>query len=248
MNTPPSYQTHDEERAYAIPLSLLDAQQLLHAEQQAEQQALTALRGASFQDCLVIHGIAPAREASTLKGRAVTLRGSDIYDQRTWKKFLTSINQAEAVLQHTGMREGLIRHYITWLLHEHTERYRALSHEVELAWLEQVVTLAVTRRIMEQKYEAYAMQGLPAFANPQIAHAVGQVLLLNCLGKEAARLIHHIVKEPEQARLLIAQFYEENERQMQARSLLPPGSLPALQAGDDSPLALPMREEEKHHE
>ena len=248
MNRPLSSQTRDEERAYTMPLSLLDAQQLLRAEQQAEQQALTALRGTSFHNCLTLHGIAPEREAHTLEGRMVTLRGSDIYDQRTWKKFLTSTRQAEVVLQLTSVREVVIRAYTTWLLHGHTERYRALASKADVVWLERVVTLAVTRRIMEQKYEAYTMQGLPAFADPQIAHAVGQVLLLNCLGKEAARLIHHIVKEPEQARLLIAQFYEENERQMQARALLPPGSLPALQAGDDSLLALPMREEEAHHE
>src|SRR5579875_773941 len=99
MNTPPSSQAHDEEREHVLLLSLLDAQQLLHAEQQAEQQALMTLRGTSFQNCLTLHGIAPEREAHTLKGRTVTLRGSDIYDQRTWKKFLTSINQAEAVLQ-----------------------------------------------------------------------------------------------------------------------------------------------------
>jgi hypothetical protein len=178
----------------------------------------------------------------------VILRGSDIYDQRTWKKFLTSINQAETMLQLTGVREEIIRAYITWLLHEHTERYRALASEADLTWLEQVVTLAVTRRIMEQKYEAYAMQGLPAFADPQIASVVGQALLFTRLGNEAAQMIHHIVKKPEQARHLIAQFHEENERQMQACFLLPPESPPALQVDKGSPLALPTREEEEHHE
>jgi hypothetical protein len=47
MNTPPSSQVYEEEKEHVLLLSLLEAQHLLCAEQQAEQRALPALRGTS---------------------------------------------------------------------------------------------------------------------------------------------------------------------------------------------------------
>jgi hypothetical protein len=208
---------------------MADAQQRLQMEQHAEQWALMVVRGTTFTDCLKLNGLAPSRQVSTSEGKTFTLRGSDIYDSRTWKKFLASTGQQESIYQFTDQGEQVAEHYKIWLLNEHTDRYQALSAEADLAWFEQVVTLAVTRHIMEQKYQAYTTQGLETFADPRVAMEMGNVLMLNHLMKEAARLVHHIVKKPEQARQLIEQFYEEHDRQMQARSLLmrePPQTLP----------------------
>src|SRR5579859_2252183 len=210
---------------------IADSQRLLNAEKRAEQWALTVLRGTTFTDCLKINGLAPALEVSLPEEKTITIRGSDIYDSRTWKKFLTSTNQAENVSQLTEIGEQLAEHYKRWLLNEHTARYRALAAEADLAWFERVVTLAVTRHIMEQKYEAYTTQGLEAFADPRVAIEMGNLLMLNHMVKETARLVHHIVKDPTQARQLIEQFYEEHYRQMQARSLLTREQSSALPPG-----------------
>src|SRR6202035_1516655 len=109
----------------------------------------TVLRGTTFTDCLKINGLAPTCEVITPEGKTITIRGSDIYDSRTWKKFLTNTNQETSLFQLTEVREQLASQYKAWLLTEHTTRYRALSTEADLAWFERVVTLTVTRHIME---------------------------------------------------------------------------------------------------
>jgi hypothetical protein len=222
--------------------SIPDSQRLLALEKHAEQRALTILRGATFTDCLKINGIAPTCEIATPEGKTVTIRGSDVYDHRTWKKFLASINQDENICQLTDVRENLAEQYKTWLLREHTARYRALATEADLGWLERVITLAVTRHIMEQKYVAYTSQGLETFADPRTAIEMGNLLLLNHVAREIARSIHHIIKEPAQAQQLIEQFYEEHFRYMQAQSLLMHES---FVSGAIAPLALMAQKEEE---
>lgn len=222
--------------------SIPDSQRLLALEKQAEQWALTILRGATFTDCLKINGIAPACEIVTPEGKTVTIRGSDVYDHRTWKKFLASINQDEDIYQLTDVKEHLAQQYKTWLLREHTARYRALATEADLEWLERVITLAVTRHIIEQKYAAYTSQGLETFADPRTAIEMGNLLLLNHVAREIARSVHHIIKEPAQAQQLIEQFYEEHFRHMQAQSLLMHES---FVSGAIAPLELTAQKEEE---
>ncbi len=165
-------------------LTLADAQQLLDQEQRAEQWALTVLCGASFADCLRFGRLAPAIEVSTPKGKTMTIHGSDIYNHRTWKKFLASVNQEEPICQLTDVREELAGQYKTWLLQEHTARYRALSTEADLAWFERVVILAVTRHIMEDKYEAYTTKGLKTFIDLQAAIEMSRLLVLNDIARD----------------------------------------------------------------
>ena len=226
---------------------IADSQRLLNEEKRAEQWALTVLRGTTFTDCLKFNGLAPRLEVSTPGEKTITIRGSDIYDSRTWSKFLASINQKECIYHLTDAGEHVAEQYRAWLLNEHTARYRALSTEADLAWFERVVTLAVTRHIMEQKYEAYTTKGLETFADPRVGIEMGNLLLLNHVVKETARLVHHIVKEPAQARQLIEQFYEEHYRQMQARSLVmrEPSSAPPPEI--TPPFALLTQKEEEPH-
>lgn len=216
----------------SIP-SIPDSQRLLALETRAEQWALTILRGTTFTDCLRINRLAPVLEVSTPEGKTMTVRGSDIYEKRTWKKFLTHIHQDEPIYQLTEVGEELARQYSTWLLKEHTARYHALSTEADLAWLERVVVLAVTWHIMEQKYEAYTTKGLQTFADPRAAIEMSNLLMLRSIAREIPRAVHHILKEPARARELIDQFYEETYRQLQARSLIM--SEPGLPSPDEAP-------------
>ncbi len=225
-----------------------DAQHLLIQEMQAEQQALSVLRGTTFTECLKLNSLTPALEVLTSKGTTISIRGADIYDSHTWKKFLVISNQEEVLYQLTEVGERLTKQYKSWLLNEHTARYRELSTEADLAWFERVVMLAVTRHIMEYKYEVYVTQGKKTFADPRIALEMGNLLLLNRIAKESARMVHHIVKEPAQARSIIQQFYEENYRQMHNRALISGEQLPSLPAETLPASALQLNEGEEAHE
>jgi len=227
--------------------SIADAQRLLPLEKHAERWALSVMRGTAFTDSLKIIGLVPALEILTVEGKTSTMRGSDNYDSRTRKKVLASINQQEHRYQQTERGEHLAGQDKTRLLHEHTTRYRALSAEADLAWFERFIILAMTPHSMEQKYVASITQGLEIFVDPRVAREMGNRLMLNQVVKESARLVHHIVRGPTRARQLIAQCYEEHDRQMQARSLVTREALPALPPGATSPCELLAQKEEERH-
>src|SRR5450432_1505290 len=110
-------------------------------EQYAERAALSVVRGANFTQCLTINELAPSITVMTPTSQQVTIHGRDLFDERTWKKFLNS--QGHAVEQSclTGAVDLLVTGYRSWLLTNHTSRYQALSTQDELAWFEQVTLL-----------------------------------------------------------------------------------------------------------
>lgn len=228
--------------------SINDTQQFIALDQIAERRAITVLRGVTFIDCLKMCGLAPMLTVQTPEGKTITIRGSDVYDSRTWAKFLSNTHQAEDLYQLTEVGANLAKQYKQWLLTEYTQRYRALSTTNELTWLEQVITLAVSRHIMEQKYHVYMTKGKETFADPRTAIEIGNILTLNRMTKEASRLIHHIIKEPTQAKHLIEQFYEEHFHQMEARSLLMNARLPPSAQEMTVSFLLPTLKEETHDE
>jgi hypothetical protein len=140
------------------------------------------------------------------------------------------------VCQLTDIGEKLAQLYKAWLLNEGSKRYRLLSSETHLFWFERVVCLAVVQHIMHRKFELYTLQGRATFADPWIAAEMASLLLRNELLKETARLIHHIVRDPDQARQYIEHLYELHASRVQARPLmhreplppLPPGITPAF--------------------
>ena len=208
-------------------------------EKQAEYRALSVLRGATFTDCLRLNEIAPTIQVVTAHGKMFTVRGSDIYDHHTWHTFLVATCQEGEHYHLSEHGELLAQSYQTWLLTQHTERYRAIVSKEDLAWLERVVLLVVTRRIMEQKYAAYTTRGLQTFADLRVAIEMGNILLLNTMMKDTARLIHHIVKKPDQMQQIIKLFFDELFGQMQQRTRLSESTISGL---------IPAREEEAVYE
>lgn len=209
------------------------------SERQAEYRALRVLRGATFTDCLRLNEIAPTIKVVTARGKTLTVHGSDIYDRQTWHKFLVATDQEGEHCRLSEHGELLAKSYQTWLLTQHTERYQAIVSKEDLAWLGRVVLLAVTRHIMEQKYDAYTTQGLQTFADLRVAIEMGNILLLNTVMKDTARLVHHIVKKPDQMQQITKLFFDELFGQMQQRSLLSETMITAL---------IPTNEEEEGHE
>lgn len=226
--------------------SIAASQQLLISEKRAEQWALTVLHGITFNDCLKINGLMPSLEVLTPEGKTTIIRGSDIYDHKTWKKFLTSTKQEEDIYQLTEVGEHLATQYKAWLLNDYTPRYRVIATENDLTWLERVVILSVTRHIMEQKYKAYTTKGLETFADPHTAIEMGNLLLLNNMMKESARLIHHIVKEPHQAQHLLEQFSNDVYQRLQGKLLSTRESLPSLPSDTIPPFTQELVEGESH--
>lgn len=218
--------------------SIDDYNRLLVLEKYAERRALSVLRGANFTHCLRINNIVPSIDIIDTKGNSITIRGSDLYDKRTWKKFLSSTGESTDTCQLTDVVDRLAKRYRTWVLTEHTERYRAISAEADVAWFEQVAGLVVIRQIMEKKHEAYVCQRRETFADPWVAAEMGTLLAINEIAKESAKIIHHIVKEPEKAQQLIEQLYDVHYNRIQARPQIQREALPPLPSGAATPLAL----------
>src|SRR6266849_221557 len=218
--------------------SIADYNRVLVLEKYAERRALAWLRGANFTHCLRINDIPTSISVTDAKGNIYTIRGSDLYDERTWKKFIGIGSSDVDLCQLTDTVDFLVKRYRTWLLTEHTERYRAINSDSDLAWFEQVAGLVVVRRIMEKKHEAYYCQNREVFADPWIAAEMNTLIMLNDIAREIAKAVHHIVENPEQAEQLIEQAYDVCYNRIQNRPQLLREVLPPLPAGTPTPLAL----------
>lgn len=210
-------------------------------EQYAERQALSVLRGANFTQCLTLHRIPPDLEVVDPRGNTHTIHGKNLFDERTWQKFLASLTQPVNLLSLTQSAESLVKLYRTWLLTTYTQRYRWLTTPTHLHWFEQVTVLVVIRKIMEAKHHAYTYQQEDAFADPWVALEMGMLMALNTMSIEIAKAIHHIVKQPEEAKDLVEHLFDVQatrlrHRPQQIRETLPP--LPPLPHGVALPLAL----------
>lgn len=218
--------------------SIADYNRVLVLEKYAERRALAFLRGANFTHCLKLNNIAPSIDIVDAKGNTITISGSDLFDARTWKKFLASTEQESDLCILTDIVDGLVKQYRIWLLTAHTERYRSISSESDLAWFEQVAGLVVVRRILEKKYEVYHCQLREVFADPWVAHEMNSIKMFGDMGKEFAKAVHHIVKNPDDAQKLIEQVYDIVYNRIQNRPMIEREPLPALPAGTPEPLAL----------
>ena len=218
--------------------SIADYNRVLVLEKYAERRALAFLRGANFTHCLRINNIPTSISVTDAKGNCHIIRGSDLYDERTWRKFIGVSSKDADLCLLTGTVDFLVKRYRTWLLTEHTERYRAINSEADLAWFEQVAGLVVVRRIMEKKHEAYYCQNREVFADPWIAAEMNTLIMLNDIAREIAKSVHHIVENPEQAEQLIEQAYDVCYTRIQNRPLTFREPLPALPADTPMPLAL----------
>lgn len=180
-------------------------------EQEAEWKALPLMRYLHFKKGLEAAGMLTKIVIYPQSGKKITIQESDIYDRGTWKKFLSSIDQPVEPYRLTGVGEALAIEYKRWFLTQHTSRYRAISEESHLAWFERVVTLAVQRFIMENKFEAYLRQQADAFASAHVALILTIIMVLHDMQKETPRVIHHIVKEPALFKVLLGEHFDRSE-------------------------------------
>ncbi len=206
-------------------------------ERYAERQALSMVRAANFTQCLLQHHLAAEIEVLDARGNPLTLRGKDLYNEVTWRKFLSTT--PIALRLRCSLVEGteeITRRYRSFLLTAYTRRYRVLVHQEHLTWFRQVTLLVVVRRIMENKYEQSVLLQREIFADAWVAQEMRRLMALSQLATEIAKAVHHIVKAPqEQASYLIEQLYQVHAQQVQAHTHWPADPLPPLPAGTPSP-------------
>lgn len=184
----------------------------LRHEQEAEWEALPLWCSDKFKQVLEAVGIPPEVVIQHPGAKIITLKGGQFSNESTWGKFLESTNQPSAPRQLVSVAEQLTVQYKRWFLSSFTGRYRVIQAEADLNWLEQVISRAVKRFILLNKYKAYLSQQPVAFANPLVA--IGMLLLMKYheLGEEAPRLIHHIVRDPDLLRALLDAYFEEHQQ------------------------------------
>jgi hypothetical protein len=91
---------------------------------------------------------------------------------------------------------------------------------------------------VEKKHEVYYCQNREVFADPWVAGEMNVLMMLNEMAKDSAKIVHHIVKNPEQAEQLIEQLYEAHYNRIQNRPQVLREVLPPLPMGTPEPLAL----------
>jgi len=215
-------------------LPLLELQIL--QERYLERQALSVCRSATFLDCLRAREVPPTLTIKTPRGTVMTVSASQIYGSRA--KFFAHLDlggDLQCVLTRRG--EEFVALYTHWLLHEYTERYRALSTPGHQGWLVQVVTLVVIRFLMEQKYDLGLAHGQATFADPWACNAMWHIQTLHALPEYQARMIHHITRDPAQQAAIMEQFWDQLDVRLQGHLVEIPDPLPPLPAGTQLPFA-----------
>lgn len=205
-------------------------------EQYAERAALSVVRGANFTQCLTINGLASSITVMMPTSRRLTIHGRDLFNERTWQKFLSTQDHTLELSRLTGAVDPLVKGYRSWLLTSYTSRYQALSTQSELAWFEQVTILVIVRKIMEGKYAQFVREQRDAFADPWVAEEMSILMRLNAMASEIAKSIHHIVKQKDATQPLLDQLYTTHATYLENRSLQARTSLPALPPGVTLPL------------
>ena len=211
-------------------------------EQHAERGMVDLFRNATFVSLIRQYGLEEHVVVSTPKGKTLTIKASDVYTAR--HKFFArfDLNLQSCRLTISGDVFGEL--FWNWLLHEYSPRYRFITSEEQQRWLKQVVALVVARHLMETKYALY-LQGEESFADGWACGAICHLQELASQPENAARTIHHIVKDPVQQTVLIEQFYQQADERMKRHQFVLPEPLPPLPQGAVLPFALLMQPKEE---
>src|SRR5215472_14746653 len=152
-------------------MELISPDDDLRREQEAEWEALPLMHSTKFKQILETANMAPEVMIQHPGSETIILKGGQISDRRAWKKFLAGANQPIAPHQLLDVGEKLVVQYKQRILTSFTKRYQVIQAEADLFWIEQVVSMAVKRFILLNKYEAFLRQQPGAFTYPLVAIA-----------------------------------------------------------------------------
>ncbi len=205
-------------------------------ERYTERWALGVCRSPTFIQSLRTFHIAPTITCVTPKGTSITISASDMYGAR--KRFLSKLESDQEACFLTLVGDKYVDLYEHWLLNEHTRRYRFMTLDTHRKWLRHVIILVVAKHLMERKYVLYITQGQKAFADTWACSEMCRLQLLHSLTSELARLVHHIMDDPDQQQELIDQFHADLEIRMRGQLFAAQDPLPALPNDVALPFAL----------
>jgi len=214
--------------------SIAEYKQFLLMEQHAERKACSVILGENFTQCLKLSNYPTSIQVPNRKGDPITIQGRDIYNSKTWEKFLLEVQPEDDLRVLTGVANRLAKQYDTWLrTGGYTERYTFFNSDDAVLWLRNVTLMAVIRRIVENKRQS------SAFADDYSADAVADIFLLHEFARDLAKAVNHGIKEQERAMELITAVCEQFTALIDARKRKMADPLPPLPAGTPPPLLLP---------
>jgi hypothetical protein len=206
----------------------------LLVEQHVERWGLATYRSASFLQVPQAYHLAPTLQIVTSKGNTIVLRASDIYGARMKALGSQEIDQDRFALTRLG--EHLVLTYRDWLLTAYSSRYRHVSTDAQRAWVTQIIILVIARHLLHYKWTCALLHGTQAFADPWVGSVVSHLALSHGLPGDLARMVHHIVRDPDQQHTLMTQFLEDLDDRMQRHPFVFPSPLPSLPEGTYIPL------------
>lgn len=200
-------------------MSSLRGRKYSKLEIRAERRACKETDETSYVEILRASG-QPAEWPSyeTKKGSRidVSVRAQDIFNAKTWQKFLTWLGKRNADLTSlTDDAKELAEAYDRFLEERHTERYRNLDAEGKI-WRYIVVSKAVKWHILNNKLTAWEDGDEDAFEDPRVGYYLKLTRAIKTLGEECARMTHHIMKDPELSKSELAKFFNMFYQQFQS--------------------------------
>lgn len=180
-------------------------------EIRAERRACKETDETSYVEILRASGQAAEWTSwETKKGARVEVivRAQDIFNQKTWQKFLAWLGKSNADLTSlTDDAKDLTEAYDRFLEERHTERYRNLDAEGKV-WRYMVVGKAVKWHILNNKLTAWENGDEDAFEDVRVGYYLKLNRATKVLMEECAKINHHIQKDPELAKSDLGRFFK----------------------------------------
>lgn len=211
-------------------------------EERKELQASISIGSTSSDDIMRFHELPVDWESyeEKTKGKkagkivvrvTVKVRGQDVFARRQskekktstlWEKFLIHMGYANKnLISLTNDAQRLSEQYYSFLVDSYTpsDRYHNLDFEGKV-WLRKIVRLAVDYHIMENKLEGYLRSASDENDDEDYFYnefALYFYLLMRSIKRSmqgAARIVHHLIEEPEKADYWLKVFFDEHYNQL----------------------------------
>ncbi len=210
-------------------------------ERHAERAAVRAVRGISFTHCLKLNNIDPAYTATDETGEKIVIQGRDVYNKKTWEKYLAQRTTPLEMGWLTGNAGITAIDYARWLRTGYTKRYQSIRSFTGREWLKKSARVTVLLRMAEHKRETHN------FIDDVAERDMDNVHMAKEFSRETNEAINHAMKHNEDAEGLMEKIYLKYLSLLEKREPIPYESLPELPAGID-PLAMPEDEEDEGDE
>src|SRR5260221_114298 len=171
-------------------------------ERHAERKSVKIVRGASFTHSQKLNTLEAACTVPDENGEYITIQGKDIYNKKTWDKYLDNVS-FNIELGWLAGNAGLIANdYARWLrTGGHTKRYKNIRSRRARKWLRETTRLVVLHRILDYKEETHN------FVDEWAESEMGKILLAKECRDDLHEAFHKAFKEDSHAEELLEKTY-----------------------------------------